>query len=170
MASLDKFNENPQKQLLEHLKEARCVMLGTPHTDAHMQPMTPQVDVKAQDIYFYSSKSSDLGRAVLSQPGTVHMCLVEDDYQACIKGYLISHDDPETVEKYWSGVVAAWFLEGQKDKDLMMFKFVPHDASIWASDKNLLTFTYEIAKANIMDKRPDIGEQKNVELRPEFAH
>lgn len=164
MASLDKFKENPQEQLLEHLKGARCVMLGTPHADAHMQPMSPQVCMDDKAIFFYSDNTSHLGRAVLEKPGFVHMCLVEKDYQACVKGYLITHKDRDTIDKFWNPVVSAWYPDGKTDPKLMMLKFVPHDASIWASDKNILSFAYEIAKANVNEAMPDLGEQKDIKL------
>ena len=165
MTDLTKFEENPQEQLLEHLKDARCVMLGTPNSDAHMQPMSPQVDVEDGAIYFFSDTTSHLGKALLEEPGFAHMCHIEKDYQACVKGYLITHDDPETVEKFWNPVVSAWYPGGKTDPKLMMLKFVPHDASLWASDKNILTFAYEITKANINDELPDMGKQKDIDLR-----
>lgn len=165
MANLEKFKDNPQKQLLEHLKNARCVMLGTPNMDAHMQPMSPQVCLEDGNIFFYGDTMSDIGQAVLKEPGFVHMCHIEDDCQACVKGYLITHKDPDTVEKFWSPVVSAWYPDGQSDSRLMMMQFVPHHASIWASDKNVLTFAYEIAKANLKDQKPDIGEKATVDMR-----
>ncbi|WP_409432926.1 pyridoxamine 5'-phosphate oxidase family protein [Litorimonas sp. RW-G-Af-16] len=164
MADLKKFENNPQKQLLENLKDVRCVMLGTPNQDKHMQPMSPQVDVENNEIYFYSDNTSELGQAVLEKPGFVHMCLVEKDYQACVKGYLITHKDRDTIEKFWSPVVAAWYPDGKSDSKLMMLRFVPHDAAIWASTGNPLKFAYEIAKANLTDGMPDLGDMKNVEL------
>lgn len=169
MASLDKFKKNPQKQLLEHLKDARCVMLGTPNQDTHMQPMSPQVCTDDEAIFFFSDKTSGLGQAVLEKPGFVHMCHIEDDYQACVKGYLITHDDPETINRFWSPIVNAWYPEGRSDPNLMMLKFVPHEASIWASDKNILSFVYEIAKANLKEEIPDLGDKKTVDLRPGHA-
>ncbi len=165
MANLDKFKQNPQQELLSQMKGARCVMLGTPHSDAHMQPMTPQIDMDEECIYFFADSTSHLGQAVLEKPGHVHMCYIDDDVQACLKGYLITHKDRSTVDKFWSPVVSAWYPDGKTDSKLMMLKLVPHDASIWASDKNILSFTYEIAKANLTDTQPDLGEQMNIDLR-----
>lgn len=54
MANLKKFEQNPQRQLLEEIKGTRCVMLGSPDHDQHMQPMAPQVDEESGIIYFYS--------------------------------------------------------------------------------------------------------------------
>jgi len=165
MADLDKFDENPQEQLLEELKSARCVMLGTPnHHDTHMQPMSPQVDVEDQSIYFYSDNTSDLGQAVIESAGKTHMCHIDDKYQACVSGILAVHPNPETIEKFWNPIVAAWYPGGKTDPKLLMLRFTPIDAAIWASDKSMIGFAYEMAKANLKKQTPDMGEMKVVNL------
>jgi len=164
MANLEKFHENPQKQLLEELQDAMCVMLGSTDEDEHMQPMTPQIDPDESVIYFYSDRFSELGKTIAVNPGTVHLCHISKDYQACVKGRLTAHHDKSTIDKFWDQKVAAWYPEGKEDKKLMMLKFVPHDAAIWASDANPLTFMYEMAKANIKHEEPELGEMKTVDL------
>ena len=164
MTNLKKFDEDPQKQLLHEISKARCVMLGNPVPDNHMQPMAPQVDEDAHLIYFYSDNTSELGKAILAKPATVHMCHIDDDYQACVKGSLYPHHDAATVDKFWSPMVDAWYPGGKTDPKLMMLKFVPHDAAVWASDKSFIGFMYEIAKANIKDEMPDLGKMKEINL------
>lgn len=164
MASLKKFEQNPQRQLLEEIKGSRCVMLGSPDSSQHMQPMAPQVDEEAGIIYFYSDNTSDLGKTVLNSPGTVHMCHIDTDYQACVKGELLPHNDKATIDKFWSSMVDAWYPGGKEDPKLMMLKFVPHDAALWASDKSMLGVMFEVAKANMKDEQPDLGKSKHVQL------
>lgn len=164
MADLDKFNDNPQRQLLEEVKSARCVMLGNPAPDAHMQPMAPQIDPDDGVIFFYSDKTSDLGQAILEQPATVMMAHIDTDYQACVRGTLYPHHDMETIEKFWGPVASSWYPGGKTDPKMMMLRFVPHDAAIWASDKSFIGFAYETAKANLTDNLPDVGDMKNVSM------
>lgn len=164
MADLKKFEKNPQKQLLEEIKGERCVMLGSPVPGAHMQPMSPQVDVDSGLIYFYSDNTSEPGAAILNQPATVHMCQIEKDYQACVKGKLSPHTDTGTIEKFWSPMVDAWYPGGQTDPKMLMLKFEPIDAKIWASDKSVLGVMYEAAKASMTNELPDIGKTKSVQL------
>lgn len=165
MANLEKFEDNPQEQLLKELEAARCVMLGTPHQhDKHMQPMSPQVDVENEAIYFYSDNTSELGQAVINNAGKTHMCHIDDDYQACVSGILSVHNDKETIDKFWNPMVAAWYPQGKDDPKLMMLHFLPIDAAIWASDKSTIGFLYEMAKANIKKEMPDMGEMKVVNL------
>lgn len=164
MPSLKKFENNPQEQLLSEIKDARCVMLGSPAQGEHMQPMSPQVDEDAQVIYFYSDRFSDLGKAVIQDPTNVHFCHIDDDYQACVKGYLETHHESSTVEKYWNPIVAAWYPGGKADPKLLMLKFTPENAAVWASDKSTIGFAYEIAKANITNKMPELGASKEINI------
>lgn len=164
MANLKKFEENPQRQLLKEISKSHCVMLGSPNHDHHMQPMAPQVDEDTGIIYFYSDRTSELGQAVLKTSGTVHMCHIDNDYQACIRGTLSSHTDKSTIDRFWSPMVDAWFEGGKDDPKLLMLKLVPQDALIWASDKSFLGVMFEVAKANIQDQKPDLGKSKQVQL------
>ncbi len=164
MANLKKFEENPQRQLLEEIKGTRCVMLGSPDQDQHMQPMAPQVDEDAGIIYFYSDNTSELGKAVLKSPCIVHMCHIDGDYQACVRGTLHPYQDKSTIDKFWSPMVDAWYPGGKDDPKMLMLKFVPHDAAIWASDKSTIGVMFEVAKANIKDETPDLGKTKQVQL------
>jgi general stress protein 26 len=164
MADLKKFDDNPQHQLLEEIKGARCVMLGSPDHDKHMQPMSPQVDVEAGVIYFFSDNTSELGATILARPGTVHLCLIEKDYQACVKGMLMPHNDPATVDKFWNPMVEAWYPGGKTDPKIMMLKFEPHDAAVWASDKSSIGFLFEVAKAHVKGEMPNMGKSKQIQL------
>lgn len=164
MADLKKFEENPQRQLLEEIRGARCVMLGSPLHDHHMQPMAPQVDVDAGIIYFYSEKTSELGEAVMATPGKVHMCHIDGDYQACVSGQLKPHYDKDTIDRFWGPMVDAWNPGGKEDPKMLMLKFMPEDAAVWASDKSMISVLYEVAKANVKDEQPDLGKAKQFQL------
>ena len=171
MADLSKFESEPRTQLLEELKDARCVMLGSPNPAEHMQPMDPQVDDKSIEdvksggaplIYFYSDRTSDLGQAVLAKPGAdVEATYNDKDYQASLKGRIfpIQHDE-ELVDRFWNKMVASWYPDGKQDSKLLMLCFVPDTAAIWASTGNPLKFLYETAKANLTDSQPDVGGHK----------
>lgn len=164
MADLKKFDEAPQRQLMEEIKGARCVMLGSPDHHAHMQPMAPQVDQEAGIIYFYSDNTSELGQAILKSPGEVHMCHIGKDYQACVRGILHPHKDRATIEKFWGPMVDAWYPGGKTDPKMLMLKFVPHDAAVWASDKSALSVMFEVARANLADETPNLGKTKEIQL------
>ncbi len=164
MANLKKFDTDPQRQLLTEIKSARCVMLGSPDHDAHMQPMAPQVDVDGGIIYFYSDNTSELGSTIQARPGPVHLCHMDNDYQACVRGMLSPHNDMATIDRFWSPMVDAWYPGGKTDPKLLMLKFEPEHAAVWASDKSTIGFMFEVAKANVTGKTPDMGKTKEILL------
>ena len=165
MASESDFETDPQGQLLEHIKGARCVMLGSTHEGEHMQPMAPQVDTDlGQRVWFYSDNTSDLGKAVMESPGTVMATLVEKDYQACIRGRLVVEDDSSKIEHFWNPIAASWYPGGQNDPKMLMLRFEPMDAQVWVSTGNPVRFLYETVKANATDTLPDVGTSGNVRM------
>ena len=162
MADIDDLMEHPKEQLFEFLEDVRFVMLGSPDQTQHMQPMMPLVDKDAQVVWFFTHKSSDLLSALAtSSSNVVHMCVTEKDYQACVRGELTETFDQAVVDRFWNPVIGAWFSGGKKDPALALLKFAPLHAAIWASDKNPVTFAYEIAKANLNDELPDIGARNS---------
>lgn len=171
MANLETFETDPQTQLLEQIKGARCVMLGSPNASEHMQPMAPQIDTQSIEtveqggnavIYFFSDNTSDLGKAVLAQPGaTVRACHIDSDYQACIDGEIYPvEQDGALIERFWNPIVASWYPGGQDDPKMLMLRFEPRNAGVWASTGNPVKFVYETAKANLTDSLPDVGKSK----------
>jgi len=174
MADLSKFESEPKLQLLEEIKGERCVMLGSPDADEHMQPMSPQIDkdtLKTVEdgghsvIYFYSDNTSDLGKAVIANPGARVMAThIGKDYQACIEGALYPiTGDAALIERFWNPVAGSWYPDGKDDPKMLMLKFVPITAGVWASTGNPLKFVYETAKANMTDTMPDVGKSKIID-------
>ena len=171
MADLSKFESAPKLQLLTELKGARCVMLGSPASGEHMQPMAPQIDKETLKtvenggesvIYFYSDNTSDLGIAAIKNPGARVMAThISGDYQACIEGALYPiQNDSALIDRFWNSIVASWYPDGKTDSKMLMLKFVPLTAGVWASTGNPLKFAYETAKANLTDSLPDVGDSK----------
>jgi general stress protein 26 len=164
MTDLDRTEEDYQYQLMEELSYARCVMLGSTDKDHHMQPMTPQVDEEAQIIYFFSDRFSELGKRIAMHPGEVELVHINKDYQASVKGRLSVHYDKETVDRFWSPTVEAWYPDGKEDTKLMMLKFIPKSATLWESGINPISFIYKIVKANLQNEEPDLGAMKTINL------
>lgn len=169
MTDLSDFKKNPQKQLLELLSEARCVMLGSPDPAEHMQPMSPQLDddlIEAQPgtVYFFSDSTSDLGQAILAKADDVMLTYMTKSYQACIRGRLSIATETTLVDRFWNSIVASWYPGGKTDPKLLMLKFEMKDAAIWASTGSPIKFLYETAKANLTDTLPDVGERAHIKV------
>jgi len=161
MTNVEKAKTDPIGQLWDQIDSVHTVMLGSPNHAHHMQPMAPQSARDEQAIWFFTKNSSDIAHQAAAG-GAVHMCLLKDDYQACLAGDLQTVPSPEHVDRYWSSIVEAWYPGGKKDPDLTMLRFVPKSAEIWASTGSTLKFGWEIAKANLTNSEPDVGYKTEI--------
>ena len=162
MADIKKLGSELREQLFDRLEEAQIVMLGSPVPGEHMQPMAPHADRENDRIWFYTSKHSDLVRAVLAGEKDVHMCLTETDYQACLLGALTQVHEKQIIDRFWSPMVAAWFAMGKNDPDLALLCFRPKSAAIWAADSSPLKVAYEVAMASLGEHPPEFGARREV--------
>ena len=165
MSTVSDAKDNPQLQFWDKMEKCRTVMLGSPNHRSHMQPMTPFAAREEDAIWFFVRKDADLTKET-SEGGDVHMCLMAPDgeYQACVFGKLEIAKSRGHVERFWNPVVAAWYPDGKSDPALTMLRFSPRDAQIWASNGSAMRFGWEIAKANITGKKPDVGHSEAIKL------
>jgi general stress protein 26 len=161
MSNVEKAKTDPIAQLWDEIDGTHVVMLGSPEHSQHMQPMAPQSAREEKAIWFFTRASSEIARAA-ANGGIVHMCLVTDDYQACLDGDLKTTYSREHIERYWSSMVEAWFPGGKDDPEVTMLRFVPRSAEIWASTGSKLIFGWEIAKAITTGEQPDVGHHTRV--------
>jgi general stress protein 26 len=168
MSTIEKAKTDPIAQLWDKIDKVHMVMLGSPDHAHHMQPMAPQSDREDQAIWFYTRTDSDIAKAAASG-GSVHLCLVMDDYQACLAGDLHTSHSQEHIDRYWSSMVEAWFPQGKSDPHLTMLCFRPASAAIWASTGSTLKFGWEMAKAITTGEEPDVGYKTEVTFPPRLA-
>ena len=60
--------------------------------------------------------------------------------------------------------MAAWFEGGKEDPALTMLQLKLDDVAIWASTNSTLKFGWEIAKANLTGKEPELGYHTKISL------
>ena len=161
MSNIEKAKTDPIAQLWDEIDGVHMVMLGSPDHSHHMQPMAPHSSREEKKIWFYTKVTSGIAKAA-QNGGIVHMCLVTDDYQACLDGDLRMTYSREHIERYWSSMVEAWFPAGKDDPELTMLCLTPHTAAIWASTGSKLVFGWEIAKAITTGEEPDVGYTTHV--------
>lgn len=69
-------------------------------------------------------------------------------------------DDAALKDKFWNSFVAAWFPDGKEDPDLTLLEVKVHFGEHWLADHNKLFQLFEIARANVQDDTPDVGENE----------
>lgn len=158
MTDISKTKSDPLQQLWDVLEHTHAGMLGVEESGQHMQPMAPFVEKETNSIWFYTRSDSDLVSAVRAGD-RAHFCVIskDQDYHACLAGTIDEVKSREHIDKYWSAPVAAWFEGGKDDPSLTMLQLKLDDVSIWASTNSSLRFGWEIAKANLTGKEPDLG-------------
>jgi len=165
MTDLHKTRHEPIEQLFDILDDTHAVMLGLDETGHSMQPMAPQVDEDKRGIWFFAKHDSEMGGAIANGPASrARICAIspDHDYHACISGTMSEEADRGLIDKFWSPAVAAWFEDGKDDANLMLLRFDAAEADIWASSGSVIRFAWEIAKANLTDEEPDVGEKTHV--------
>ncbi|MCD2174127.1 pyridoxamine 5'-phosphate oxidase family protein [Rhizobium sp. C4] len=164
MVSLSTAKSDPEKLIWDELDRVSAGMLGLETHSFGLQPMAPNLDIANKTIWFYTSKDTDLVSAIT--PGAQALfCVVgkDHDFHAMLRGAISIDPDPRRIDEYWNSVVEAWFEGGKQDPNLTMLRFQPDECNFWASTGNLLTFGWEIAKANLdPEKEPDVGVHRHV--------
>lgn len=165
MTDLHKTRNEPIQQLFDILDDTHAVMTSLDKIGHSMQPMAPQVDEDRRGIWFFTKRDSAMGAEIAKNPASrARICAIspDHDYHAYISGTMREEADRTLVEKFWSPVIAAWFDEGKQDPNLILLRFDASEADIWASTDSAIRFAWEIAKANLTDDVPDLGEKTHI--------
>ncbi|OLP60274.1 general stress protein [Xaviernesmea oryzae] len=166
MVDLTKTRNDPLQQLWDVVENIHAGMLGVEDSHQHMQPMAPFIEKETNSIWFYTKADTDLVQAVRTGD-RAHFCVIgkDHDYHACLAGPIDEELSREHVDKFWSPLVAAWYDENGKDDPLLtMLRLRIEDVSIWASTGSSVRFGWEIAKANLTNKEPDVGVHTQLTL------
>jgi general stress protein 26 len=157
-----------EARLWKEIGRGRTGMLGlVGDRHQHFQPMTAFPEEEDGTIWFFTRLDTDLARAVASEPGDAMFIIMTKDQelQACIGGTLVQDHDATRIEKYWGPVVSAWYPDGKEDPNLALLRFDCRDAQVWLSEAGPVKFAWEIVRANLSDRKPDLGDQGTLELR-----
>ena len=152
-------------RLWKEIEKARYGMLGLVGRSPaqHFQPMTAFCEPDNGQIWFFSRNDTDLARAVAEGADAMFVVQAKDQgFQACVGGRLAQQVDHARIEQFWGPIVAAWYPEGKDDPRLTLLRFDLSDAQVWLSETNPLAFGFQIAKANITGREPDVGESRPV--------
>jgi general stress protein 26 len=154
-----------EKRLWKELDDARFGMLGLMNAHQHFQPMTAFAEPEGGQVWFFTRDDTDLAKS--ASGGAEAMLIVQSkdqEFQACIGGVLSTARDTTRIDKYWNPIVAAWFPDGKDDPALTLLRLDVRDAELWISKGGPARFAWEVAKANLTDSPPDLGDKAHVKL------
>jgi len=146
-----------ERRLWDEIERHQVGMLGlSGGASQHTQPMTAFVEPENNQIWFFTRTDTDLARE-LGEGRSAMFVFQHRDVQACIAGDLALQYDRARIDRYWNAVVAAWYPDGREDPRLTLLCLDCTDAQVWISEAGPMRFAWEIAKANTIHKRPQLG-------------
>lgn len=165
MSDHDLSRDDAETRLWKALEDTRIGMLGLPGD--HMQPMTGFRDDTDGSVWFFTRDDTDLARRAAVDPQKAMFCLISKDRElyACVGGRLSLSRERARVERFWNPVVAAWYPEGRDDPALALLRLEPEDAQVWLSTKGPVRFAWEVAKANVTGREPDMGARTEIRFQ-----
>lgn len=156
-------NTEVQDRLWKAIDANNTGMLGLTGDNHHFQPMTAFVEKDANTLWFFTRKETDLAQSVANGAGSdAAFIFVDRKLQACIDGRLSLAHDKERIDRYWNAHVAAWYPDGKDDPQLTLLRLDVSDAAVWITEGGLLKYAFEVAKANVSNATPDVGERRDL--------
>jgi general stress protein 26 len=154
------------KQLIWNLiKDIKFGMLVTNEEDGSSLRSRPMTLVQNQydgTLYFYTNKHDGKAYEIKKDRD---ICITFSDPSAKIyvslSGKANLTTDSALIDRYWNKFVSAWFPEGKEDPNLAMLEIKIDSGEHWKTDENMFAQLYEIAKANLTDTKPDLGEHES---------
>ncbi|WP_281991881.1 pyridoxamine 5'-phosphate oxidase family protein [Sulfitobacter geojensis] len=152
------MSDHIKKEFLDRLEDTRVGMLSA--GSARAVPMSHYFDDDdpSATLWFITAKQTDLSKAAgAGTPGTFIVSSTDESLHARVEGTLSVSNDPAKLDDIWNKVAEAWFEGGKQDPDIQLLRFDPREAEVWLTGGSL-KFLYEIAKAQLTDSTPDVGE------------
>ena len=166
----DKAQHDAEAKLWAEIKHGRTGMLALVDEPRRFQPMTAFAEPDDRIIWFFTRIDSDLARSVTGADEAVFVVQSKDEeLQACLVGELDLLRDEGRIDRYWNPMVAAWFPDGKDDPKLALLRFTIVGAEVWRSTTGLVGTAWQVVKANVTHRQPDIGEQVSLDLEDDAA-
>ena len=148
----------------ERLKAINAGFLGTESGSARMVPMSHTLLDGDATIWFITARDTDLAEAVEHGSADASYIVGEgsEGLYAAIHGELVRNNDPDLRDALWSTAVDSWFEGGKEDPQVCVLGLRPARAEIWLTTTSGLSFAYNILRAQVTGKQPDIGSHGEV--------
>ena len=166
-----KDTHESREHLWKLVKDIKFAMFTTRHRSnghLHARPMTTQnKSLEADDsLWFFMSKSSDPVDDLKAEPNValVYADPVADTWVS-VSGTAALIEDAAKKQQFWNKITQAWFPGGPGDPDLALVQVRIVHANYWDVHESKTVQLFEIAKAVVTGKPPQLGEQGEVRLR-----
>ena len=155
-------------ELAAKIKPVRFAMFTTVDQHGHLisQPMTNQEVDADGALWFFTNSNTDLWQNIASSPKVnVSFAEPDDSLYVSISGVAERVVDRDRIDALWNPMVAAWFPNGKDDPHVVLVKVVSKTVQYWDSKENKLTLMYEMAKAAITGKHPELDPADHGQIK-----
>lgn len=150
------MTDDRKEEFYKRLGGTRTGML---EAEGRYLPMSPNMVKDDPDIWFITATGTPMADAAAkSAPSKFVVSNDDKGLYADIDGTLHLSQDAEKLDEVWNLVASSWFEDGKRDEDVQLVRFVPKSAEVWMTEGGTFKFLYQVARAQLSDKKPDMGE------------
>ena len=106
-----------------------------------------------------SPKTDDIAR-----DAHVNVAYADGASVVSLSGTATVDRDQARIDEFWNPWAEAWFDGGRQDPTVALLRIEATSAEYWHIDKPAVVRGFEVIKALVTRKAPDVGENRTVEL------
>lgn len=113
-------------------------------------------------LFFLTSKKASKVYEIKEEKKEVCITFADsaDQVFVSMSGKASINSDRKIIEHYWNPMAEAWFEGGKKDPDVVLLEIKIYKGEHWRTEDNKLVQKFELAKSQLSDETPDIGENE----------
>ena len=158
------MNNDDREELYELIEDIGTAMLVT-EADGELRsrPMSGNLYRDSGEIWFLTESRSGKAQEISEDrtSNLTYACPEKETYIS-ITGTSTLSRDLDKIEDMWGPWAKAWLQCEMDDPKVAAIRFKPQIAEYWASPSSSLVQAWELAKANVTDEQPDMGDNKTV--------
>jgi len=140
-----------------------CMLVSRDGADLRARPMAAYFDRDTHLIYFLTDAESHKDEEIMRDPHVVlAFADTSDQKYLSVTGTAEVSNDRDRIRQLWSTPAKAWW-DNPDDPSIRVLKVTPKDAQYWDGPGTVVSYL-KMAAAAVSDARPEIGENRKVEL------
>jgi len=151
-----------KEKIWNYIEDIKVGMLVTEDgDDLRARPMHIVQDEYDGTIWFFTQKSAEK----ISEVRDTHKVGLtfsdqNDGVYISLSGYAHLTQDKALIDKFWSPFTAAWFEGGKDSDEVALLEIKINKGEHWDAEDSKVVQLYQIAKANVKDEKPNMGENE----------
>ena len=116
-----------------------------------------QDEFKGKLWYFTDSNAHKVAEIQDEQDVCISYADPKSQNYVSLSGKATLTRDEGLINRFWNPFTAAWFNKGKDDDSVALLEITVQQAEYWDAQSDGVMSIFEIVKANLTDKKPDLG-------------